>query len=218
MTARSASQKSCQTQLAAQGLSVLTQCLILQLQFSTFVLGLILPFVFPTHSSFCNSIFSFPPLWKQVFGLCFYWSHSTVWWCSALIRTFTAFAIKLLILLHVSSQCCQLSSLLTQKHSGNHLNADNSHPRCSLYLLAFSYKSKQQYFTASRTKNDSWNYRLAASSDNFNPIMLQFIQMKYKTIKRIQKLHLILALFLQVCMSEHWFWKCRNNFLFVGWI
>lgn len=127
------------------------------------------------------------------------------------------FIIKLLILLHVSSQCCQLSSLLTQKHSGNHLNADNSYPRCSLYLLALSYKSRQ-YFTASRIKNDSWNYRLAARSDNFNPIMLQFIHMKYKTIKKIQKLHLILALFLQACMSEQWFRKCRSNFLFVGWI
>lgn len=167
MTARSASQQNCRTQLVVQGLSVLTQCFILQLQLSTFALGLILLFFLPIHSAFCNIIFNFSPqLWKKAFGiLWFYWSHSTVWWFSALIKTFTACAIKLLILLHVSSQRCQLSSLLQQKHPGNYFNAGNSHPRCSLYLLTFSFKSKQ-YLTVSRIKKDSWNYGLADGSDN----------------------------------------------------
>lgn len=101
----------------------------------------------------------------------------------------------------MSTQCSQLSSLLVQKNSGNNLNANSSHPRCSIYLPALSYKS-MQYFTASKIRNDSWNCRLAASSDNFNPIMLQFIHMKYKTIKKTRNYILFLLSFYRyICLN-----------------
>lgn len=201
VTARSASQQSCQTQLVARPLSVLTQCLIWQWQRSAFWLGLILLFVFPIHSSLCNIICNFPPQWwKNVLGLlCFYCSRSTVWWFSASVKSVVACAIKLLIVLPMSSQCCQLSSLRPQKHPGNYLN---SHPRHSLYLPAPSFKSKQ-YLTVTRLKKDSWNYGLADSSDDFHAITLKFIHMNYKTIKKSSDYSFFFAPFLQKYMFGH---------------
>lgn len=208
MTARLASQESCQTQLAAQGLSVLTQCWILQLQllallnevwscrlFSQYIAPSVTSspvFLYCENRSLVSSVFIDHTL---LFDDAVPWSDLSL----------LVLLSSKPILLHVSLQCCQLSSLLPQKHSGNDLNADNSHPRCSIYLLAPSYKGKQ-YFTASRIRNDSWNYRLVA----IHPHEIQGNKKNPETISYS------CSLFTGIYMPEYWFGKCRNNFLFVG--
>lgn len=52
------------------------------------------------------------------------------------------------------------------------------------YLLLAPSLTSKQYLTVSRIKKDSWNYELADSSDNLNDITLQFIHVKYKTLKK----------------------------------
>lgn len=102
---------------------------------------------------------------------------------SALIKSFIACTIELLILLH--SFFCSVASYQASCH-GNTLIITLMLiiPIQDIPLICLPFHLREeQYFSLPKLQINSWNYGLAHSTDNFNAIMFQLIHMKYKAIK-----------------------------------